>query len=378
MWVEMLSKTVIIIILAYVSMMLLISYGWMSLKNKAHTQTESLPFISVVVAVRNEERSIVKLLNSLTLQQYPGDLFEVVLVNDHSSDNTLVVINQYLKDHPSIRIKVISNVEQGKKEAIKLGVSKAGGSLIATTDADCVVPPMWLKTLAGTMDDAEIKLLMAPVVYEPSSGWLQRFYDLEFISLVASGAGAAGLGFPFMGNAANMIFTKEAFVNAQSRQQGKAFASGDDVFLIHQTMKAFGRKSVRFLLSHKVLVATPPPANLQQFLHQRLRWASKAKGYTSPVAMVVSLVVLLTNTVLAVVFVSGFIFTWLWPIYVLLLATKMLVEVPVVFGYAGFANKSHLKPWFFPFSLVYPFYILMVGFASLFVGFSWKGRSYKK
>jgi len=378
MWLEMLSKTVIIIFLAYVSMMLLISYGWISLKNKVSTQTESLPFISVVVAVRNEERNIGKLLNSLTLQQYPGDLFEIVLVNDHSSDDTLGVINQYLKDHPSIGIKVVSNREQGKKEAIKLGVSNARGSLIATTDADCIMPPAWLKTLAGTMDHAEIKLLMAPVVYEQFSGWLQRFFDLEFISLVASGAGAAGLGFPFMGNAANMVFTKEAFVNAQTRQQGKSYASGDDVFLIHQTTKTFGRNKVHFLLSHKVLVTTPPPVTLQQFLQQRLRWASKAKGYTSPVALAVSLVVLLTNMVLATVFVAGFFFSWLWPIYVLLLATKMLVDAPVVFGYAGFANKSYLKPWFFPFSLAYPFYILLVGFTSLFVGFKWKGRNYKK
>jgi len=378
MWVEVLSKTVIIIILAYVAMMLLISYGWIILKNSTHTEIDSFPFISVVVAARNEEKSIVKLLNSLTLQQYPTDLFEVVVVNDHSSDDTVSVVKQFLKDHPSFGFKVISSVEKGKKEAVKLGVSQATGDIIATTDADCLVPPDWLKTLAITMKNSQIKLLMAPVVYEQSSGLLQRFYDLEFISLVASGAGAAGLGFPFMGNAANMVFTKEAFVNAQTHQQGKAYTSGDDVFLIHQTMKAFGRKSVRFLLIDKVLVVTPPPENLSQFINQRLRWASKAKGYTSPVAMAVSLVVLLTNTVLAVVFVSGFIFTWLWPIFVLLLTTKMLVEVPVVFGYAGFANKSHLKPWFFPFSLVYPFYILMVGFASLFVGFSWKGRSYTK
>jgi len=378
MWVEVLSKTVIIIILAYVAMMLLISYGWLTLKNRANNKTGSIPFVSVVVAARNEEKSIIKLLDGLILQQYPADLFEVVVVNDHSSDDTVSVIHQFLKDHPSFRCRVISNTNIGKKEAVKTGIAHASGDIIATTDADCLVPSAWLKTLVGGMDNREIKLLMAPVIYEQSSGLLQRFYDLEFISLVASGAGAAGLGLPFMGNAANMIFRKDTFVNAQTHQQGKAYASGDDVFLIHQTLKTFGRKSVQFLLHDKALVVTPPPANLQQFVNQRLRWASKAKGYTSPVAMLVSLVVLLTNSVLAAVFVAGFFFTWLWPIFVLLLVTKMLVDVPVVFGYATFSNKSCLKRWFIPFSLAYPFYILGVGFSSLFVGFSWKGRSYTK
>ena len=127
-----------------------------------------------------------------------------------------------------------------------------------------------------------------------------------------------------------------------------------------------------------MLVETPPPDSLSQFIKQRLRWASKAKGYQSPVAIVVSLVVLLTNSMLAVLFFSGFWLNWLWWIYTLLMLMKILIDIPLVYGYAGFAQRNDLKKWFIPFSFIYPFYVILVGMASLVVSISWKDRRFSR
>ncbi|MFA5419740.1 MAG: glycosyltransferase family 2 protein, partial [Bacteroidales bacterium] len=258
------------------------------------------------------------------------------------------------------------------------GISSTKSNLIITTDADCIVPPNWLQTCVDAFENKELKLLLAPVIYKKKRGFFQNFYCLEFFSLIASGAGAASINLPFMGNGANMAFTRQAYEAGITSKAYNRYTSGDDVFLIHQTVKKFGRKSVRFLLHHQMLVETPPPVSVKQFLNQRLRWASKAKGYQSPEAILVSLVVLLANSMLGVLFLTGFWLHWLWPVFGLLILTKSLIDMPLVFGYADFAHRSDLKKWFIPFSFLYPFYIVMVGFTSLVFSFNWKGRHYSR
>ncbi len=376
MWISIFSTVVLVITLAYVLVMILIVLGWRSLRIPiAVDNTEVIP-ISIVVAARDEENNILVLLESFLHLDYPLNSFELIIVDDHSTDRTFWVIQEFILGHPNLNIKVLSAKEIGKKAAIRQGILHASYELIATTDADCVLPVYWLNVWAQAFQKPEIQLAMAPVVYSQKQGYLHYFYALEFISLVASGAGAAGLQLPFMGNAANMAFRRKSFEKAS--QSKNNYTSGDDVFLIHQTIRHFGRKSVRFLLNPKALVETPPPETMGQFISQRLRWGSKAKGYRSIEALLVSLVVLLMNVVLATFIMMGFWVAWLWPITALLFFTKMLVDMPVVFGYAGFVKRTHLKKWFIPFSLVYPFYIVIVGFSSIFFNFNWKGRRFSR
>lgn len=376
MWISILSTAVLVITLAYVLVMILIVLGWRNLEIPRTIEGFEFAPISIVVAARNEENNILNLLESILHMDYPLHSFELIVVDDHSTDRTMGIIHEFILAHPNLNIKVLPAKEIGKKAAIRQGVFDASYELIATTDADCVLPISWLNIWAQAFQKPEINLAMAPVVYSQKQGVLHHFYALEFISLVASGAGAAGLQLPFMGNAANMAFRRKTFEKAN--QSKNSYTSGDDVFLIHQTIKHYGRKSVRFLLNPKALVETPPPETMGQFICQRLRWGSKAKGYSSIVAVLVSLVVLLTNVVLATFIMMGFWITWLWPITALLLLTKMLVDIPVVFGYASFVKRTYLKKWFVPFSLVYPFYIVIVGFSSIFISFNWKGRRFSR
>jgi len=118
-------------------------YGWFRIKPFRTKLHRPVP-VSVIVAVRNEEENIKTLLESIGRQDYPRHLVEVILVNDHSSDNTLEVLKEYTW------VKVISLENKfGKKEAIKSGIENARNELIVTTDADCVLPVNWLATYAA-------------------------------------------------------------------------------------------------------------------------------------------------------------------------------------------------------------------------------------
>src|SRR5215204_1224255 len=143
-------------ILLYITIGLLITYsililfyraGWLELKPFSQIDFESSIKISVIIPARNEEENIGKLLSSLEKQSYPSHLFEVIVVDDHSTDNTAVVVNSY-SFAKLIKLEFY-NINSYKKKAIETGIVAASGDLIVTTDADCIAPANWLKTIAS-------------------------------------------------------------------------------------------------------------------------------------------------------------------------------------------------------------------------------------
>jgi cellulose synthase/poly-beta-1,6-N-acetylglucosamine synthase-like glycosyltransferase len=123
------------------------------------------------------------------------------------------------------------------------------------------------------------------------------------------------------------------------------------------------------------IVRTKPPPHLRQFFSQRIRWASKAKGYRTPWSIVVPLVVSFFNLMLAAVFVGGFYESWLFAIFLLYILLKFLVDLPLLFDFMTFSNKRKLRFFVFPLQIIYPFYIVLTAFISLFFRYQWKGRS---
>src|SRR6185503_11374530 len=120
--------------------------------------------ISIVIAARNEEENIGKLLASIGSQTYPRHLFEVIVVDDHSTDNTSAIAAGFSF------VKLIKlqfdNINSYKKKAIETGIAAASGELIVITDADCIVQPGWLKTIASFKEKTNAVFIAAPVVIE--------------------------------------------------------------------------------------------------------------------------------------------------------------------------------------------------------------------
>src|SRR6185503_4863165 len=177
-------------ILIYITLGLFIPYsililfyysGWKELKNFSSVEQEPALNISVIVAARNEEENIGSLLSSLESQTYPRHLFEVIVVDDHSTDNTATIANgfSFVK---LIRLE-FDNINSYKKKAIETGIAAASGDLIVITDADCVVLPGWLKTIAAFKKETDAVFIAAPVLIENKSPLLQTFQSLDFMVL---------------------------------------------------------------------------------------------------------------------------------------------------------------------------------------------------
>ncbi len=358
----------------YILVILTFTAGWNSLKNYSFSHRNPQTSLSVVVAFRNEAGFLENLLTVLLHQTYPDSLLEFIFVNDHSTDGGDQIIEKFIAANKKRNIRLLDSDEKGKKAALRKGIASADGTLIVTTDADCLPKKSWLAEIAVLYEEKQPRLILGPVIYHKETSFLQKLFSLDFISLVASGAGSAEIGLPFMGNAANMAFEKKIFAEAESDALHTGFTSGDDVFFIHYVRKKFGRKAIAFIKNEEAIVQTPAPEDLKMFFAQRIRWGSKARAYSQPWALAVSYIIFFFNFLLTAILVFC-LFTshWFAAIYLLFIILKTVVDFPLLYAFSRFAGKRYLLPFVFPFEMVYPVYISYVAIRGLFP-YQWKGR----
>ena len=200
---------------------------------------KELKQISIVVAFRNEEQHLPKLLDSITSLNYPKEFFEVVFIDDHSEDDGPDLIKNWLQ-HVSIKGKCMKmeQPKSGKKEAQANAIAAARNNIIACTDADCELPNNWLQAVNHSFSNDSIALAFGPVTID---GEVHPKQKLEFDALIASTMAMLRLQWPVMGNGANMAFKKEVFEQQQGKLASVKSASGDDVFLLQQVARSGGK-----------------------------------------------------------------------------------------------------------------------------------------
>ena len=363
---------------------------------------EVIPFVSVVVAARNEAERIGPLLKALAAQDHPRDKFEVLVVDDHSEDGTAEAVNQWTEKaalsreaSPAMDLKLLSAAAHGtttsngstiahattgeKKHALSLGIHQASGEIILTTDADCLPAPGWISGLSRPFSDPALKMVLGPVRLR-GIGMFGQLQELEFLSLMGITGGAAGLGKPVMGNGASLGFRREAWLEAGGYASHTKYSSGDDVFLLHAVKKQRPRAtspegvanpSVQFLKDRDAIVETEAVRGLWDFFRQRGRWAGKAHGYKDPFTLLTGGVVAGFNLLLVICL--GFLLVFpgtstLWLSAAI--ALKALVDFLLLSATAHFFNLSVRLAWFPLLFPVYPFYVL----SSIIVGWARKNK----
>ena len=362
------------ILLIYNLLLLLFFIGWIQPEKVIPAKPASSLFISVVVAYRNEEENIGLLLNDLTGQNYPDNQYEIILVNDHSDDRSAEIVVNF-KSKSSKRIVYLNLPDQltGKKNALDLGIKSSKGKYILTTDADCRVSENWINSFVQFCYHAgRPKLIIGLVDHDPSSGMLQRLQNLEFLSLMASGAGAAEIHKPIYCNGANLMFYKDTYM-AITNPLRMNIASGDDTFLLHHIKKLYP-KDIYVLKSADAIVKTKPAANLKDFVNQHIRWISKGKYYTDFHIILSSAIVILSNLT-----VLGWIITALISahvFFILPLIWKMIIDWIFMIPVLSFFNRKKLHYFIPVLSILYPVYVVFFTMAGLSGKFTWKGRRY--
>jgi cellulose synthase/poly-beta-1,6-N-acetylglucosamine synthase-like glycosyltransferase len=376
MWITLAFEGALLICVFYVVLIILFTIGWFRLANYKTPASSGIEKVSLIIAARNEEGNIGNCLAAILNQDYPSGLFEIIIVNDHSTDNTVLEINRVIAANPGIQVRLLqlSGEKQGKKAAITLAVSEAKNEWIVTADADCIMGSNWLKSLMGGASDPAIHMLLAPVIFQKTKTISGHLQELEFLSLIASSAGAVSVRLPIMCNGANLAYRKAAFIKAGGFVSDNGYASGDDIFLMMKIKKMFGSRSINFVKSTSASVFTHAAPSLNEFMNQRLRWVSKSKGYKDPWVQLTSIIVFAQSLFLLVAllaWVTGLIGPML---SIVLFTGKFLADITIMTSVCRFTNQSRLIIWYLPLQLIYPVYIVLIGILGNILSFSWKGR----
>jgi cellulose synthase/poly-beta-1,6-N-acetylglucosamine synthase-like glycosyltransferase len=322
--------------------------------------------ITVVVACRNEALYLPKLLSSLAQQSFQN--FELILVNDHSTDATLEVMKSAERAFKDV--KVIDAKEFGKKSALKAAIECAKGNLIITTDGDCIPSFHWLESISSYYKKQPADLIICPVRLTNTESVFSGLQMLEFTSLVASGAAAAGAGMPILCNGANLAFTKKAWLKSQFDLRFDE-QSGDDVFLLQSIKKRGGK--IRFLKSESAFVSTEAASSISEFIKQRQRWAAKAPAYTDWQIILTACIIFSISLLELLIFAFSMYDASFWKVLIAVLTIKFIADTTFLYSVRNFFQLQ--KVWFYALilSFIYPFYIVFVTIIGLFFNpKSWK------
>lgn len=368
----------LVLIILYVLFVVILWFAWKKIPTKEITLKQNNAFVSVLVAVKNEEQNIQQLLNDFNQQTYFH--FEVIVINDASTDNTLKILNNF---KPSFSLKII-DLKAAEKEvlykkgALLAGLKKAKGELIMTTDGDCRVGKNWVKIYADFYKEKDAKFIAGPVTFYQEKTLFERIQTIEFSSLIGSGASFLGLGYPNMCNGANLAYQKKMIEELNAYEGNEQIASGDDEFLMHKIFEKYP-KDVHFLKSKKAIVQTKGHTSLKNFYYQRKRWASKWNQYQFNYITILAVGVLLFNFLLSIGFVLA-IFDLVSYSYLLLgFSVRMAIDYLYLLDINKFLGKKIKYLDFLILSVVYMYYVAFFGIiVNITTKYQWKNQTISK
>lgn len=355
-------------------------YGWNLLEEwQIPKNHEVATTISVLIPARNEAENIIDCIQSILAQDYPSDLFEIIVIDDHSTDQTAALVQNL--QHPQVRLLSLANhinqhqYNSFKKLAISLGIEHAQGRLIVTTDADCIASPSWLYALASFHEKKNKNFIAAPVVFHREQNLLQRFQSLDFIGMMLITGAGIRLRWMYMCNGANLAYTKRLFQAIGGFEGLGQFASGDDMLLMHKVLQEYPDQ-IGYLKSAKAIVKTAAKADLGSFFQQRLRWASKSAAYQDwKVTLILALVFFFCCSIFLNFLLLPFLGRSILLLLLFQLTLKTLSDYFFLKKSSIYFQKEQLMRYFLPAQMLHILYIVIIGFwSNIQKNYVWKGR----
>jgi cellulose synthase/poly-beta-1,6-N-acetylglucosamine synthase-like glycosyltransferase len=368
----------LLILLVYIVTMAQLIAGFDKIKTFHSKAIPPKTFFAIVIPFRNESANLPILFESIKNLNYPKELFEIILIDDFSEDDSVRQVYNWRMENGVFQTTLLENIRLSgspKKDAISRAIPIIKNEWLVTTDADCVVPENWLLTLDQYIQQHDVAMLVGAVVYDTKKSFLHHFQQLDLMSLQGATIGSFGMGLGFMCNGANFCYTKTLFEQLHGFKGNNKIASGDDVFLLQKAMKKHSEQ-VHFLKSKDTIVHTKPVSSWAELFSQRVRWASKTSAYQSVFGKDLAVIVFAGNFVFVVgcmLCVVG----WLtWITLAFLFALKFITDFILLYKTNRFLRKKRMSNLLLS-SVLYPFFCVGVAVFSWFGKYEWKGREFK-
>ncbi len=260
----------LLVISAYFIQTVIFSIG---LKKKFPKLSEKdLPSATVIVAARNEEENIRDCLVALNNLIYPEEKLEIIIVDDHSEDNTFAIAKKFIADKPKFKLirpeKQFGNVK-GKANALANAIEISKGEIILTTDADCIVSPTWAKTLASYYCDEKVAMVNGFTTQTNSTAF-EGMQAVDSVFLLAAAAGTMNLNRPISCIGNNMSYRKSVYKEVGG-YEAIPFSVTED-FMLLKAFEKLKKYKLIYPLDPGGLVVSKACKDLKILYRQRKRW----------------------------------------------------------------------------------------------------------
>ncbi len=356
----------IVVTLLYVAQGVMFIVG---LRRTPDAASDNQPFVSVVIAARDEARNIGSCLRSVLAQSYAADRYEVILADDGSSDGTAEIAERTAHGDARFRLLEVVPDERlpGKAGALAQAIDLARGEVVLITDADCVVPPTWVESTAKRYA-ADVGLVGGVTLHHAARAF-EGMQSLDWAYILGMAASMAGFGYPLGSIGNNLSFRKSAY-DAVGGYRALKFSVTEDYTLV-QAIVRLKRWRYLYPIDPSILVETQPCPTISSLMRQKhrwgrggldMRWGGLLIGLIGYAAHAAPLVMLWWGGVVAA-------------------ATALLVKSIVDYAYLysilrRLDRVSDLK-YFWWFELYFMAYVLALPFLVFFGGrVRWKGRAF--
>jgi cellulose synthase/poly-beta-1,6-N-acetylglucosamine synthase-like glycosyltransferase len=338
---------------------------------------DSLANVSILIPARNESETIISTLKGLVVQTYPKDKFEIIVIDDHSIDNTYEVVSQFIQEKNLSNFRVLQHRNDGskptyKKAAITFAMSKASGEIIITTDADCRVQPNWVRSMVGKFG-LNTGLVAGLVTFEKNTehNIFHKLQTLEFAGLVFAGVGAVGINHPLICNGSNLAYRRKAFDEVGGFYGHDHLPSGDDDLLV-QTLRSKTNWEIRYNLDPNSITFTHPIDSWRDFINQRSRWASKSTHYPGVLTFLFLLSIFMFHLGIFILTPVSILGQFSILIIVMVLLLKIIPDFLILHQALNIFNRKELIKYFLIGEVLHVPYVLISGFRGFFNLFKWK------
>ena len=371
----MLGTIFLVIIGLYCATLLFFFAG---LFKKGGRQSVLKPFVSIVIPAKNEAKNIVNILNNLSQQTYPEDLFEVIVVDDKSQDYTATIVNDFMGNISNLQLLSTAGVESSlryKKHPLNLGIRKSQGEILLLTDADCTVSSNWIAAMVSSFTE-NVGMVIGYSEASPVRTITQKLEALDFLMLLSAARGSAALGDPYACTGQNLAYRRQAFDAVEGFSAFASQVGGDDTLLMQQIKRQTSWEIV-FSPDPDSFVKSTPQETAWGFITQRIRWATDTLQVwkTDPLFFGIIVVTFLANLLSLTFPFMLFDNPLLIPIVCYGLCAKFAVEGAVMLKGTSFFNRQELRSVYLLWFLLQIPYITFMGLLSFFGNFlPWGGK----
>lgn len=330
------------------------------------------PSVSIIIAARNEEKNIGDCLESLLQVDYPRDKLEIIIVNDHSEDNTQKIIENYHNRFTHFKTIIPEKRNWrllGKTNALAQGIEHSNGEIIITSDADCTFKKTWIKDLVKYYDDKTG--IVCGFTYIEHKNIFEGMQSLDWVYLLTVASGSFGLKIPLACVGNNMSFRKKAYEEVGGYQNLK-FSITEDFALLQAVVKT--KKWVcKYPFETGNLALSKACSSFSEILKQKKRWGMGGKKAPFIGFILMTAGFLISGLAIATPFLCIDIYYKL-----LVISTKLILDfLFLLFSLSKF-KLLHLYKYFLVFEIYYTTYVFLLPFL-VFINpkVEWKGRVYK-